>query len=361
LDEKQAPTPASHARFEEEAPQGFLRAALQFVAIPLVIVGVAVGLYVGISLMVGTGPTTAADFVRVLQSDTIGRRWQAAYELANRISVGEVPAEFRDPQLLAALSETLAAARAQEEDPPKLAVLVLGILRRLKEPSTLPAVRAALDDRHPWVRSHAAVTLGALRDEESRPRILALARSDDAGTRQASLEALASLDQVEGMPFHLSAETRAVALEHVGDPAEDVRFTAALVLADAGEKEAALPVLRRMLDRSYLDQFKVNDRWGALDVHRLRSDILLQAIARAVQLRCGDDPAVVRALVRLADDDLEGGTEVREAARRALSGLQPKEAMLRAILDLTDERRESDRETRKAARKALELLQPKTE
>jgi HEAT repeat protein len=324
LDEKQAPTPASHARFDEEAPQGFLRTALQFVAIPLVIVGVAVGLYVGINLIVGTGPTTAADFVRVLQSDTIGRRWQAAYELANRISTGEVPAEFRDPQLLNALSETLNAARAQEEDPPKLAVLVLGILRRLKEPATLPAVRAALDDPHPWVRSHAALTLGALKDEESRARIAALARSDDAPSRQAALEALASLDQVAGMAFHLSAETRTVALQHVGDPAEDVRFTAALILADAGEKEAAMPVLRKMLDRSYLDQFPVNDRWGALDVYRLRSDILLQAIARVVKLRCGDDPQVLEALARLTNDDTEGDLEVRQAARKALEALHPK-------------------------------------
>ncbi len=324
MDEKQAPTPASQARFEEEPPQGFLRTAVQFVAIPLVIVGVAVGLYVGINLMVGTGPTTAADFVRVLQSDTIGRRWQAAYELANRISTGEIPAEFRDPQLLRALSETLADARAQEEDPPKVAVLVLGILRRLREPSTLPAVREALGDKHPWVRSHAAVTLGALGDEESRPRLLALARSDDPGTQQASLEALCSLDQVEGMAFHLSPETRAVALEHVGDDNEDVRFTAALVLADAGEREAALPVLRRMLDRSYLDQFQVNDRWGALDVYRLRSDVLLQAIARAVKLSCGDDPQVMEAIARLTNDDIEGDLEVRQAARKALEALQPK-------------------------------------
>lgn len=324
MDEKQAPTPASQARFEEEPPQGFLRMALQFVAIPLVIVGVAVGLYVGINLMVGTGPTTAADFVRVLQSDTIGRRWQAAYELANRISVGEVPAEFRDPQLLNALGEALNAARAQGEDPPKVAVLVLGILRRLKEPSTLPAVREALADRHPWVRSHAAVTLGALKDEESRPQILALARSDDPGSRQAALEALVSLDQVEGMPFGLSAETRAVALEHVGDPKEDVRFTAALVLADAGEREAALPVLRTMLDRAYLDQFPVNDRWGALDVYRLRSDVLLQAIARAVKLSCGDDPRILEALLRLTDDDTEGDLDVRQAARKALEAMQPK-------------------------------------
>lgn len=323
MDEQQAPTPASQARFDEEVPQGFLRTALQFVAIPLVIVGVAVGLYVGINLMVGTGPKTAADFVRVLQSDTIKRRWQAAYELSNRIAVGEVPAEFRDPQLLNALCETLASARAQEEDPPKVAVLVLGILRRLKEPSTLPAVRAAVDDPHPWIRSHAIVTLGAMKDEESRSRIVALAKSDDPGTRQASLEALATLDQVEGVPFHLSAETRRLALEQLGDAAEDVRFTAALVLADAGMKEAALPVLRRMLDRSYLDQFKLNDEWGALDVYRLRSAILLKAIARVVSLRCGDDAEVVKALGRLVDDKTEGDTEVRQAAREALKALQP--------------------------------------
>jgi HEAT repeat protein len=325
LDEKQAPTPASQARFEEEPPQGFLRTALQFVAIPLVIVGVAVGLYVGINLMVGTGPSTAADFVRLLQSDTIGRRWQAAYELANRISTDdEVPAEFRDPQLLRALSDALSGARAQGEDPPKVAVLVLGILRRLKEPATLPAVRDALGDRHPWIRSHAAVTLGAMKDEESRPRILELARSDDAGSQQAALEALASLDQVAGMAFHLSAETRAVALEHVGDSDEDVRFTAALVLADAGEKEAALPVLRKMLDRSYLDRSAVNDKWGALDIYRLRSDVILQAIARVVKLGCGDDPQVLEALARLTDDDIEGDLEVRQAARKALEALQTK-------------------------------------
>ena len=324
MDEKQAPTPASHARFDEEAPQGFLRTALQFVAIPLVIVGVGVGLLIGFNLMVGGGPKTTSDFVRVLQSDTIGRRWQAALEIVNRINKGDVPAELRDPQLLNALSETLRAAREQQEDPPKVAVLVLNILRRLKEPSTLPAVREALDDPHPWVRSHAVVALGALKDQESRPRILALAKSEDPGTLQAALEALCTLDQVEGMPFHLSPETRAVALEHIGDPNEDVRFTAALVLADAGEKESALPVLRLMLDRSYLDQFKVNDQWGAMDIYRLRSNLILKAIARAVSLSCKDDPKVLELLARLTNDDIEGDIEVRQAARKALELLQTK-------------------------------------
>ena len=325
MDEKQA-TPASYAHFEEDAPQSWLRVALQFVAIPLIIVGVAVGLYLGINLLLGAGPKTSADFVELLRSDTINRRWQAAFELAARLATEEegVPAEFRDPDLARALCAALDDARAERDDPPRLAILVLGILRRLQDPSTLPAVRSALDDPHPWVRSHAVVTIGALKDEESRPRLLELARHDDAGTRQASLQALVLLDQVDGMPFRLSGPTREVALAHVGDPAEDVRFTAALVLADAGEREAALPVLRTMLDRSYLDRFDFNDQWGALDAYRLRSGILLKAIQRAVALRLGDDPEVVAALKRLTDDGIEGDLEVREAARDALKDLEPK-------------------------------------
>jgi HEAT repeat protein len=323
VDEKQA-TPASYAHFEEKPPQGILRTALQFVAIPLLIVCVAVGLYVGINLMVGTGPESASDFVRLLRSDTINRRWQAAFELSARLAQGDVPDEFKDPELVKALAATLDQARAQGEDPPRLAILVLGLLRRLRDPAALPSVRAALDDPQAWVRAHAAVTLGALRDEESRPRLLALARGDDPGTRQAALEALSMLDQVPGMKFRLLEETRAVALEHVGDPHEDVRFTAALILADAGEKEAALPVLRTMLDRAYLDRFDFNDRWGGLDAYRLRSAILLKAIQRVVALGLHDDPGVLAALRRLTDDGAEGDFEVRQAAREALVRLQPK-------------------------------------
>ncbi|HEX5137300.1 MAG TPA: HEAT repeat domain-containing protein [Planctomycetota bacterium] len=301
-----------------------MRTALQFVAIPLLIVGVAIGLYVGLSLVFDTGPKSASDFVEYLRSDTINRRWQAAYELAARLGTGEVPDEFRNPDLVRELCRALDEARKEGEKPPRRAILVLAILRRLGEPSTAETVRAALDDPDPWISAHAILTLGALKDEASRARIAALARSDDPGTRQASLEALSSLDQVKGMPFHLSAETREVALEQVGDAKEDVRFTAALVLADAGERAAALPVLRKMLDRSYLERFPFDDRWGGLDDYRLRSVILLKAIDRAVALRCGDDPETMDALRRLADDKTEGESEVREAARKALEKLQPK-------------------------------------
>ena len=322
---KQHPPPASYADFDDrESPPGWVRTAVQFFAIPLFIVCVAVAIYLGINLMLGSGPKSAGDFVVLLQSDTINRRWQAAYELAARLGGAEVPDEFRDPTLVDALCAALEKTRADTKDP-RLAELILRILARLQDPRALPAVRAALDYEHPWVRSHAIVALGALDDHASIPRLQELARSDgDGKIRQVCLDALASLEQLEGIPFQLSTGTRELARKGLGDAHEDVRFTSALILAHAGEK-SALPVLRKMLDREYLESFAFNDERGGLDPYTIRSDTLVKAIRGALWLECGDDAEVMQALRRLTDDDVEGDIAVREAARQALATLQDRE------------------------------------
>jgi hypothetical protein len=318
-------TPASYADFSDAQPGGWLRTAVQFFAIPLLIVCVAVGLYLGISLMVGTGPKSATDFVELLQSDTINRRWQAAAELAARLSVEEVPAEFRDPRLVRALVTALEGARAEQADPPRLSLLILNILRRLEDPIALDSVRAALDDEHAWVRSHAILALGGLKDRDSAERLRGFAVHTDAGTRQAALYVLAQLDQVEGLGvYRLSSQTREIALKHLGDRNEDVRFTAALILADAGEKEAALPVLLRMLDRSYLEQFPLDGRMSGISQYDLHSNVIAKAIRAVAALDCSDRPDVQQALERLADSDKEGDPQVREKARRALESLRAR-------------------------------------
>jgi len=317
----QQPPPASYADFDDERPPGWVRTAVQFFAIPLFIVCVAVAIYLGINLMLGSGPKTASDFVVLLQSDTINRRWQAAYELAARLGAAEVPPEFSDPKLVDALCAALKKTRADTDDP-RLAELILRILARLQDPRAVPAVRGALDHEHPWVRSHAIVALAALNDQTSVPRLQELAESDEDGKiRQACLDALAALDQLEGVPFRLSGRTRGLALEGLGDPHEDVRFTSALILAHAGERASAA-VLRKMLDRTYLETFEFNDERGGLDPYKVRSDTLLKAIRGALWLDCGDDAEVMQALRRLTDDSVEGDLVVRDAARQALATLQ---------------------------------------
>jgi len=317
------PTPASYADFKEETGGGWLRTLVSFFAIPLLIVCVAVGLYLGITLMVGAGPTSAADFVQLMQSDSINRRWQAAYELANRLRGKEVPDEFRSRALVKALVNTLGKARAEHEEPPRLAILVLDILGRLGDPRAIPAVRAATEDSNDWTRSHAVLALGALGDAESMPRLLELAHHPDPGTRQAALEALTVLDQEKGLPFHLSSRTRNLAREFLGDLNEDVRFTAALVLADAGIEEGTVRVLLEMLDRDRLETFAFHDDLGGIDRYKLHSNVILKAIAAVTKLGCGDDPRVIQALGVLENDDSEGDSLVRQAAREALRRLKP--------------------------------------
>jgi len=320
VDNDKAP-PATYADFESEQPGGWLRTLVQFFAIPLLIVCVAVGIYVGISLLIGTGPRTASDFVDLLRSDTINRRWQAAYELASRLQDGKVPAEFRDPALVEALCGALRQARAEKEDPPRMAPLILAILGRLKDPASLEAVREATDDEHGWIRSQAIVVLGTLGDDASREKFVRLSGHEDPGTRQASLEALASLDQVEGVAYRLSPRTKEIVLGRLADPEEDVRFTAALILAHARDG-SALPTLLKMLDRSYLEQFEFDDRVSGISRYRVHSNVILKAITAVERLESGDDAAVAEALRRLTDTDQEGDHVVRDAARGALARLK---------------------------------------
>lgn len=318
-------TPASYADFQSEEPGGWLRTVVQFFAIPLLIVSVAVGLYVGINMMVGSGPETAQDYVQLLQSDTINRRWQAAYELAARLGSGPVPQEFQDPRLIAALGSALERARAEKQDPPRLAMLVLRILRRLGHPDGIAPARAALGDEHDWIRSFAILALAGMEDRDSIPKFVELTAHEDHGTRQAALQALVSLDQVDGMAFRLSPDTRRAAVKHLGDLHEDVRFTAALVLADAGARAEALPVLVRMLDREALEGFQFDDKLGGLSRYKVHSNLILRAIAGVVKLGAVDDPRIAKALRRLTDDATEGDPDVREAARKALDTLKRKD------------------------------------
>ena len=315
--------PAAYAEFEDEQAGGWLRTVVQFFAIPMLIVGLAVGLYLGIRLLVGGGPESARDFVALLQSDTINRRWQAAYELANRLSGPEVPEEFRDPALVKALTVALTRARREKEEPPKSAVLILRILDRLGDPSTLPNVRDCLKDENDWVRSYAILALGNMRDEQSRDSIAAFRKHQDHGTRQTALVALAKMDQLEGVPYRLSVVTKEAAKDGLGDLHEDVRYTSALILARAGVRDGTLDVLLKMMDRDHLKEKtpdeRLDTRFQGIDRARLRSQVVLKAIRAVEQLKAGDDERVVARLRQLEED---GDPDVRERARLALLKLQ---------------------------------------
>jgi len=321
-------TPASYADFpNENGGGGWLKTAVQFFAIPMLIVILAVSVYLGVSLMIGSGPTTSADFVELLKSDTVTRRWHAATELVARLK-DDVPDEFKTEAIINSLCEALTKARAEKQDPPQLATITLTILGRIGHPSAIPAVRDALNDKHPWTRSYAILVLAQLRDRESLDQIRAFASHEDPGTRQAAIVAIAQLEQIEGMSYHLSPETREMLKSKLGDREEDVRFSAALLLARVRERGAALPVLKTMLDRDYLEKLVPSSevdgriRVNLYDVH---SNLLLSALKAIDGLNCGDDPEVVTAVRKLTNSDGEGSADVRAKARDVLARWDEKQ------------------------------------
>jgi len=319
-------TPASYADFSDAEEQGgWLKTAVQFFAIPMLIVIVAVGIYLGVRMTVGGGPSTTADFVEMLQSDTVKRRWHAAMELQARVSAKGGAEEFRNEKVRIALESALKKARAEQQDPPQMALLTLSILGRIAMPESIPAVREALDDPHPWTRSYAIRVLGALGDEGSRARFEEFTGSDDPGTRQVALAALARLDrQPPAPPNHLSSRSRELIHQGLGDRHEDVRFTSALLLAQADEGTAALPVLKTMLDRAYLEKLvpakDVDTRLSGLDRYTLHSNVILRALLAVEKLDAArEDPEVVAAIRKLTNSDAEGNSDVRERARSILA------------------------------------------
>ena len=327
---EQTPTPASYADFGEGSKPRVLRTAVQFFAIPLLITCVAVAIFVGAKLLVGGEPTTALEFVELLQQDTVNRRWQAAMEIAARIrdatakngGVPTVPDEMRDPRLVKALQDALARARADAGDPRSAQWLLL-TLSLVGDPDSLPAIRATLDDANPVVRSFGIVALGRMRDYPSEDRIRDLAEDADAGTRQAAVRTLALLEQAPDWkpsePLVLSSTTRALALALLGDRVEDVRFQAAVILGLAGEREAALPLLKTMLNREALGEIALDRRAVGIDKYTLQGNLILIAIETVVRLGALDDPEVVAALERRANDDTEFDRDVRRSAREALA------------------------------------------
>jgi len=318
-------TPASYADFSDAEEQGgWLKTAVQFFAIPMLIVVLAIGIYMGVRATFGGGPSTTAEFVEMLQSNTVKRRWHAAMELQARANSGGI-GEFRNDSIRLALESALEKARQEKQDPPQMALMTLSLLGRVGMPESIPAVRAALDDPHPWTRSYAIRVLGMLGDEASRPRFEEFAASDDPGTRQVALATLAELDRrPPAPPGHLGARTRELLRAALGDRHEDVRFTAALILAKSGEGAAALPVLRTMLDRSYLEKLvpakDVDTRLAVIDRYTLHTNVILRAMAALQDLDAArSDPEVVTAIRKLTDSDAEGDSAVRERARKVLA------------------------------------------
>ncbi|HEX7807703.1 MAG TPA: HEAT repeat domain-containing protein, partial [Thermoanaerobaculia bacterium] len=119
--------------------------------------------------------------MRSLGSTSDAVRQEGAYSLQRR------PYAPANAQLLLVMNDPNTLTRAY-------ATAALG---RIGDPTSLPALLAALGDMHPWVRTNAAIAIGRVAEKdrtvlkfEQLPRVLASLQDPDAGTRAMILDTI---------------------------------------------------------------------------------------------------------------------------------------------------------------------------
>lgn len=270
----------------------FARTLLQFFVIPMLVVVLGVGIFLGFAWLV-SDDTTAEEHLQRVRSGGHRERRQAAFELANRIQHGD-SAEFAalGPDLVRALEEAEAPA-----DPWVRQYLALA-LGRLSESSAAPALAEALSDPDETVRVYSAWALGSIGGEVAVAALSEASQADDAGLRTMAVYGLGAI----GHPAGADALHRAV-----DDPVLDVSVNAVVALARIGDEMAAERLLGMM----------ESDYWvglpGMLDGERTLAR--LSAVQAAGVL---ETPAVRARLEAVAAGDPD--LRVREAALSALAG-----------------------------------------
>jgi HEAT repeat protein len=291
--------------------------AVQFFLIPLAVVAITVGVYVGFRSLLADnrGPK---DYLAEIQNGGSDRRWPAAYELSRLMDDPKVRA---DRSLAPAL--VTAFDRAKDDDPRirRYLALAIGRLDPPMSPEAIAALSASLEEEtkpasQDWisrftgwsasdigeVRISAIWALGASGDPTVAARLQPLYTSPDAGIRKMVVYSLGALPGDSQLP------TLRTALQ---DEMPDVRWNAAVALSRHANHEG-VPVLRQMLDRQYVEQTVKSDVRQDDDRDPV-ADVMISGLRAAASLK---DDALKASVNNLSQHDRS--MRVRQAAIEAL-------------------------------------------
>ena len=113
-------------------------------------------------------------------------------------------------------------------------------LHELRDPSTVPALTSALQDRRVTVRIAAVEALGAMHDQSVTPAIIEQVRSRDAELRRSSLDALGTLKDSQAKP---------VMIKRARDRDVNVRRAAVQALARLKDPSTVPVFIRALRDK----------------------------------------------------------------------------------------------------------------
>jgi HEAT repeat protein len=286
----------------EAAPRNPLVAApalaVQFFLIPLAVIGVMVTVYVGFRSLLGE-QRTAQDYLSEIRTGGTERRWPAAYELSRLMSDPKVRS---DRSLGSALVQAFDATKEDDPRVRRYLALAIGRLDPPLPPEAVTSLTQALDDSDSEVRISVIWALGSSGDSAVASRLDPLYQSSDAGIRKMVVYALGAL------PGDSQIDTLRTALQ---DSAADVRWNAAVALARHGRRDGE-PVLRQMLDRSYVEQTVKRDVRQDSDEDPV-ADVMISGLRAAASLK---DESFRDSVTNLSQQDRS--LRVRQAALEAL-------------------------------------------
>ena len=274
---------------DPEIRESPLRAFFGLFLVPLLVVLVCVGVFVGFGWL-AYDRQEVGDYLNDLRSSWKPRRAQAAYELAKVLIADETALDGQPAvkQELRDLFET-----AEDIEIKRYLALVLGYT---KDPLAVPVLSDALDaSDDSQTRIYLLWAMGAIGDPAATPALIDSLSDSDSGIRKTAAFALGELGDRASVP-------RLEAL--LDDGTADVRWNAALSLARL-ESDAGVPVLEQMVDRRLLAEVPEITA-------EQQQDTMISAVRALAVLRGKDSLPLFE---RLAEDD--PSLKVRQAAIEA--------------------------------------------
>ena len=277
--------------------------AVQFFLIPLLVVGATVLVYIGFRGLLSE-ERSAAEYLTDIRTGGSNRRWPAAYELS-RLMADPSFAKQEEAKLAPELARAFADSKNDDPRVRQYLALTLGRLTPPLAADTRRLLIEALDDPDSQTRINALWALGATGDVGAADDIARQFGSDDPGVRKMAVYALGSL------PAENGNETLIKALE---DESADVQWNAAIALARHGRHEG-VPVLRRMLDRAYVERNVTRQQQPRQEIDPV-GEVMISGLRAIAALKESTLSPQVRAL---STDDRD--LRVRQAALEALKSL----------------------------------------
>jgi HEAT repeat protein len=274
--------------------------AVQFFLIPLSVVALTAAIYVGFRSLLADN-RTAQDYLIEIRTGGDNRRWPAAYELSRLMADPKVRAA--DKSLVPGLIQAFDESKAGDPRVRRYLALALGRIDAPAPPRAVELLIQALDDAFDSeTQINAIWALGSLNEASAVPRLEQMYQSEDPGIRKMVVYSLGAIREARASKVLETA---------LNDPAPDVQWNAAVALARHGRREG-VPVLRRMLDREYLEQSVKGRAEADADVDPA-GEVMITSLQAAAALR---EPSLREPVVAISREDKN--LKVRQAALEAL-------------------------------------------